>query len=123
MQKKDFDKINSSSKLDLKKSLRNKKIVANIVEFEDEIFGWVFYELLSKKIKLKKIAFSSEKILNFILENLLKKNKIIEISISEYDLKMQLALKNYNFLFIESIKSGDIYYYKFRKETDSKEPS
>lgn len=116
MEKRDFDKINSNNKLDLKKSLKNKKVVANIVEWEDNIFGWIFYEIFNKKIKITKIAFVEKEILNFILENLFKKNKTIEISISEYDLKMQLALKENGFLFVESIKNNDIYYYKFRKE-------
>jgi len=124
MQKNDFNKINSNSKLKLKKSLKNKKIIANIVEYKNNILGWIFYELnKSKEVKITNIAFSNKEVFNFILENLYNKNKNIEICISEYDLKMQLILKESNFLFIESIKNKDAYYYKFRKEIGPQEPS
>lgn len=111
MQKKDLEKINNKS--DLVGLLKSSRIIANVVESEEEILGWIVYKLLEDKIKIAKISFTNEEIANEILECLIAKNseKQIEVAVSEYDLKFQLILKENNFLAkqIKKINQSDFY--------------
>jgi len=115
MKLKDLDKIESKDNSDeLLNLLSCRDIIARVVELEGEISGWVVYRVSKNKIRISKIAFGSNEIAEFIINNLKSKNKkFIEISISEYDLKMQLILKNLGFLFKDSKKINNIDYYKF----------
>jgi hypothetical protein len=119
MQRKDFNFIrnNFSSTKDFDHIFKNKKIIANVVEQDGNIVGWIAYRLFKDKIKIVKFAFKTEQIFDFILSKLvLKSINNIDINISEYDLKMHLLLKNSEFKAISSIKVNDVYFYKFSKQ-------
>jgi len=119
MQRKDFNFIrnNFSSTKDFYHIFKNKKIIANVVEQDGNVVGWVAYRLFENNIKIVKFAFKNEQIFDFILSKLvLKSISNIDINISEYDLKMHLLLKNSEFKAISSIKVNDVYFYKFSKQ-------
>ena len=119
MQRKDFNFIrnNFSSTKDFYHIFKNKKIIANVVEQDGNVVGWVAYRLFENNIKIVKFAFKNEQIFDFILSKLvLKSISNIDINISEYDLKMHLLLKNSEFKAISSIKVNDVYFNKFSKQ-------
>ena len=119
MQRKDFNFIrnNFSSTKDFDHIFKNKKIIANIVEQDGNVVGWIAYRLFENNIKIVKFVFKNEQIFDFILSKLvLKSISNIDIDISEYDLKMHLLLKNSEFKAVSSIKVNDVYFYKFSKQ-------
>ena len=119
MQKKDFNYIKNNFNFanDFASLFRNKRIIANIVEQDDCIVGWVVYKLFKDKIKIVKFAFSNKDIFDFILSKMTTKSvKYIDVNISEYDLKMQLLLKENGFLALDCIKVNDVYFYNFSKK-------
>ena len=114
MQLKDLDLIKTNDTDELLNLLSCRDVIARVVELENKISGWVVYRISKGKIKICKIAFFNDEIVRFIIDNLkTKKQKIIEINVSEYDLKMQLILKNLGFLFKNSKKINNMDYYKF----------
>lgn len=118
MQRKDFNFIKKNSNSNFSSLFRNKRIIANVVEKDEIIVGWVVYKLFKYKIKIVKLAFSNQEIFDFILSKLITKSiNTIDISVSEYDLKMHLLLKNNDFKAVDAIKVNDIYFYKFSKQT------
>jgi hypothetical protein len=106
MQKKDLDKV-SETKKDFEILLNNNRTVANVVEFEDSILGYIIYKILKDKIKVIKVVFSNDDILDFIIEKIKKKSKLIEMPASEYDLDLHLLLKSKNFLATRIEKNQD----------------
>lgn len=116
MQKKDLAKI--KNKKEILALLDNSKIIANVVESNEEVLGWVVYKSLEKKVKIAKISFTNEEIANEILDYLINKNleKEIEVVVSEYDLKFQLILKSNNFIANKIKKIQDSDFYIFVKE-------
>ena len=99
MQKKDFDFIKNKveSKQDFVSVFINKKVIAHIVEYNNDILGWIVYKIYKNKIKIIKLGFKNEEIFDFIIKKISSKNHI-EVSVSEYDLKTHLLLKNSGFL-------------------------
>lgn len=116
MQKKDLDKLGRRGE-DFVSLLKGNRTVANVAEEEGEILGWIVYKILQDNIKILKIGFYNDKAIDFIMNQLLKKTneKSIEITISEYDLKMQLVLKKLSFLATETKKIDGKDFYKFVK--------
>lgn len=113
MQLRDLDKIAHDCE-DIVDLLSCKDVVARVVELDEKISGWIIYRIFKNKIKISKIAFSNDEVARFIIENLkTKKQKNIQITVSEYDLRMQIILKKLGFLFENSIKVNNIDYYKF----------
>jgi hypothetical protein len=115
MQKKDLDKI--SNKEDLLFLLKNNKIIANVVESNEEVLGWIVYKSLEKKVRIAKMSFTNEEIANEIIDYLINKNpnKKIEVAVSEYDLRFQLILKQNNFIAKEIKKIQDSDFYIFTR--------
>jgi hypothetical protein len=111
MQKKDLEKI--KNRKDLVALLKSNRTIANVIESNEEILGWIVYELINNKITIAKISFTNEEIAEEILECLTIKHpeKITEVAVSEYDLKFQLILKKNNFLAkqIKKINQSDFY--------------
>jgi hypothetical protein len=115
MQKKDLDKINN--KEDLLFLLKNNKIIANVVESNEEVLGWIVYKSLEKKVRIAKMSFTNEEIANEIIDYLINKNpdKKIEVAVSEYDLRFHLILKQNNFIAKEIKKIQDSDFYIFTR--------
>ena len=112
MQLRDLDKISNCEEIVELLSCRD--VVARVVELDEKISGYIIYRISKNKIKISKIAFINDEVARFIVENLkTKKQKNIEITISEYDLRTQIILKNLGFLFENSKKIDNIDYYKF----------
>lgn len=111
MQKKDLEKI--SNKKDLVGLLKSDRIIANVVEYNEEILGWIVYKLSDNKITIAKISFANEEVANEIMECLIKKSseKQIEVIVSEYDLKFHLILKQNDFIAkgIKKMNQSDFY--------------
>lgn len=111
MQKKDLEKI--SNKKDLVGLLKSNRIIANVVEYNEEILGWIVYKLFDNKITIAKISFANEEVANEIMECLIKKSseKQIEVIVSEYDLKFHLILKQNDFIAkgIKKMNQSDFY--------------
>lgn len=111
MQKKDLDKI--KNRKDLVDLLKSNRTIANVVESNEEILGWIVYELLNNKITIAKISFTNEEIADEILECLTTKHpeKTTEVAVSEYDLRFQLILKRNNFLAkqVKKVNQSDFY--------------
>ena len=118
MQKKDLAKI--KNKKEILALLDNSKIIANVVESNEEVLGWIVYKSLEKKVKIAKISFTNEEIADEILDYLINKNleKQIEVVVSEYDLKFQLILKSNNFTAtkIKKIQNSDFYIFVKEKK-------
>lgn len=114
MQKKDLEKLGNKSE-DFVSLLKSNRTVANVAEAEGEILGWVVYKILNDKIKILKIGFRNDNTVDFIMKQLFNKKdkKLIEILVSEYDLKMQIILRKTGFLAIEIKKTSCGDFYKF----------
>lgn len=112
MQRKDLLKV--SNKKDFNELLSKTKVIANVVELDDEILGWVVYRLCKDKLKIIRIAFKDDKTMEFIIENIRKtKNKQIQAAVSEYDLRLQVLLRKFGFKAIEVKKVNQIDFYIF----------
>lgn len=119
MKKKDFDFLRNKVETmqNLVSIFDNKKIIANIVEQNDNIIGWVVYKLHKENIKIIKLGFKNEEIFDFIIEKISSK-KNVQIAVSEYDLGTQILLKNSGFFAANIVKSNDIYFYNFIKKLE-----
>lgn len=119
MQKKDFDFIKNKveSKQDFVSVFINKKVIAHIVEYNNDILGWIVYKIYKNKIKIIKLGFKNEEIFDFIIKKISSKNHI-EVSVSEYDLKTHLLLKNSGFFVEKTTKQNEIYLYNFVKKIE-----
>lgn len=119
MKKKDFDFLRNKvgTMQNFISIFSNKKIIANIVEQNDNITGWVVYKLHEENVKIIRLGFKNEEIFDFIIKKISSK-KNVEIAISEYDSVMQSLLKNSGFFAANIIKSKDIYFYNFIKKLE-----
>ena len=99
MQKKDLDKFSDKNKNDFLELISYKNVVANVVETEGKISGWIIYQVFKDFVKISKIGFRNEEVAEFMINKLKSKKgkKTLEIIVSEYDLRMQLLLKDLNF--------------------------
>lgn len=109
MQKKDLKKINNKDFISL---LKQTKTIANVVELDEEILGWVGYRI-GKIIRIIKIAFKDENVFDFIIQNIRQKNKTIQIIVSEYDIKLQINLKKNGFIASGTKKIDQVDFYIF----------
>lgn len=113
MQKKDLSKLNDSTSF--KNLLKDSRTIANVVEVDDKILGYVVYEISNKKIKIIKISFLNNEIFDFIINKIKSKsNYLIEMAICEYNLNLQLLLRDSNFIAkrIEKINQGNFYIFE-----------
>lgn len=115
MQKKDLEKMSEKNKNDFLDLIRNKNVVANVVEIQDQISGWIIYQVFKEFVKISKIGFCNEEIAEFMIDKLKSKKgkRTLEIIVSEYDLRMQLLLKDLKFSLTNTIKICDADFYKF----------
>lgn len=117
MQKKDLSKLRNEKSLN--KFLKSNRIVANVVEFNNEILGYVVYEIVEKTIKIKKIYFLNDEIFDFIIDKIKNKfQSLIELAVCEYDLDFQITLRSSNFIAtrIEKTKKGNFYIFEWEKK-------
>lgn len=130
MEQEDLEKIVQIQKeiepeyteLQVRKFAKKKSSICAVAEFEDQIVGFVFYEIKGvSKIKIQQLSVKSDFRKNgvgtFLIDSLISKlnhrrNKI-EIEISEYNLVAQLFLKKNNFKVVEIFNEGGISDYKF----------
>ncbi len=113
MQKKDLSKLDDYRSF--KNLLKDSRTIANVVEVDDKILGYVVYEILNKKIKIMKISFLNNEIFDFIISKIKSKfNYLIEIAVCEYNLDFQLLLKDSNFIAkrIEKINQDNFYIFE-----------
>ena len=66
MQKKDLDKVEDKENFEI--LLKNNRTIANVVEFEDSIKGYIIYKLFKDKIEIIKLYFSNNEIFEFIFQ-------------------------------------------------------
>ena len=69
MQKEDLNKIGSESNFIA--LLKGTKTIANVVESDGDILGWVVYKI-EDKIKIIRIAFDEDNTASFILKTIKK---------------------------------------------------
>ena len=112
MQKEDLNKIGSESNFIA--LLKGTKTIANVVESDGDILGWVVYKI-EDKIKIIRIAFDEDNTASFILKTIKKKfpSKPIHITVSDRDLKMHLLLKSENFIAFDITRSQEFDLYSF----------
>lgn len=94
--------------------VKNPKNTAYVVEHKNEFIGVVIYNKNNNFINIVNIGFKDENVFEFIISEIKNKfDKIIKISICEYDLKMQLLLKKLNFRAISIENKYEETYYVF----------
>lgn len=115
MQKQDFNKVLTlSKKKNLKNLLKNHKTIANVVEIENDVVGFIIYNINKNNIEIISIYYDNENVFNFIIEKITNKFAIpIVIDVSEYNLNLHLLLKNKNFLAKSINKINDTDHYRF----------
>jgi hypothetical protein len=97
--------------------LKGLKTIANVVESDGDILGWVVYKI-EDKIKIIRIAFDDDKTASFIFKTIKKKfpSKPIHITVSDRDLKMHLLLKSENFIAFDVKRSDEFDLYSFASD-------
>lgn len=94
--------------------VKNPKNIAYVVEHKNDFIGVVIYNKNNNFINIVNIGFKDENVFEFIISEIKNKfDKIIKISICEYDLKMQLLLKKLNFRAISIENKYEETYYVF----------
>jgi ribosomal protein S18 acetylase RimI-like enzyme len=105
-----------------KKFAKKKASICAVVECENELVGFVFYEIKGvSKIIINQLSVKSNQrrkgVGTFLIDSLISKlnnrRKKIEIQVSEYNLGAQLFLKKRDFKATEIFKDGNYSDYKF----------
>lgn len=115
MQKKDLANMSEKNRKEFINLIKNKNTVANIVESKNGISGWMVYKVYPEVVVISKIGFKNEEIAEFMINNLIDKKgkRIVEAKVSEYDLRMQIILKDLRFVAKEIITINQVDFYKF----------
>ena len=115
MQKEDLNKIGNEN--NFTSLLKGSRTIANVVESDGDILGWVVYKI-EDKIKIIRIAFDEDDTARFIFNTMKKKfpSKPILITVSDRDLKMHLLLKDENFIAFDVKRSEEFDLYSFTSD-------
>lgn len=107
---------------DAKKFAKKKASICAVVELDERIVGFAFYEIKGiSKIKINELCVRTEHrrkgvgtfLINSLISKLNQKRNKIEVEISEYNLIAQLFLKNKNFKVTEIQDQDNFSIYKF----------
>jgi len=115
-QKQDLKKIGLDKDKNIKSLLKSHRTVANVVELENDILGFVIYNISKNNLDIISIYYDNKEAFDFIIDKITNKfNYPISIEVSEYNLDLHILLKSKNFLAksIEKTAKEDFYKFEF----------